>query len=116
MIPGFHVTTYDLNDDYSKLNNLTYNPYHREHITNLIGDTIANEEQHSSMWSEISEFLVKCEYKQQKHVQPATPTQLKIFTMNIRSLTKNITHLRENISTYEKYDVLCLKAHCHEKS
>ena len=108
IIPGFHVTTYELYDDYSTLNNLTYNPYHRSHVTNLIGDTITNEEHHNSTWSKISEFLVKCQYKQQKHVQPATPSQLKIFSMNIRSLTKHIEQIRENIGTYEKYDILCL--------
>ena len=42
IIPGFHVTTYELYDDYSTLNNFTYNPYHRNHVTNLIGDTITN--------------------------------------------------------------------------
>lgn len=108
MIPGYHTSSYELDNDYSRLNNLTYNPYDRSHFTNTIGDSITNEEHHNSMWNEISEFLVHCKYKEQKHVQTATQSQLKVFSMNIRSLTKQISHLREEITQYSKYDILCL--------
>ncbi len=76
MIPGYHVTMYELNNDFSRLNNLTYNPYERTHFTNLIGDTISNEEHHNSAWSEISEFLTHCQYKQQIHVKKSSTSQL----------------------------------------
>ena len=108
MIPGYHTSSYELDNDYSRLNNLTYNPYDRSHFTNVIGDSITNEDHHNSMWNEISEFLVHCQYKEQKHVQTATQSQLKVFTMNIRSLAKQISHLREEITQYSKYDILCL--------
>ncbi|MCP4456642.1 MAG: endonuclease/exonuclease/phosphatase family protein, partial [Cytophagales bacterium] len=67
-----------------------------------------NEEHHNSMWSEISEFLVKCQYTQQKHVKTASKSQLKVFTLNVRSLTKNVCYLREQIDQFDKYDILCL--------
>ena len=107
MIPGYHSTYYDIYNDYNRLNNITYNPYVRNQRCNLIGDAMTNEEHHNSMWSEISTFLTRCQYKQQKHVQMSTSSQLKTFSMNIRSLFNNIYQLREDIETYNKYDVLC---------
>ena len=106
IIPGYHVNLYELYDDYNRLNNSTYNPYVREHFTNLIGDTISNEEHHNSMWREVSEFLTNCKYQQQKHVKISSPSQLNVFTHNIRSLAKNIEKLRDNIDVYNKYDIL----------
>ena len=106
IIPGYHCNYYELYNDYKKLNNVKYNPYDRNHCINLIGDVVNNEEHHNSMWNDVSEFLTHCQYKQQKHVQSSTSSQLKTFSMNIRSLIKNIDHLREEIATYSKYDVL----------
>ena len=106
IIPGFHVNLYELYDDYVRLNNSVYNPFIREHFTNLIGDAISNEEHHNSMWNEVSELLVNCKYKQQKHVKKSGPAELKVFSHNIRSLAKNISKLRDDIDTYDKYDIL----------
>ena len=105
-IPGFYVTTYELNDDYDRLNNLIYNPYNREHFTNLIGDAIETEEHHNSHWSVISEFLVKCKYTQQKNIKSASNCELKLFSLNIRNLLKCIGVIRNNIENFNKYDIL----------
>ena len=39
-------------------------------------------------------------------MNPPSNTTLKVYSHNIRSLTKNIHKLRENIGTYDKYDIL----------
>ena len=106
LIPGYHVNLYELYDDFDRLNNSRYNPYTREHFTNLIGDAILNEEHHNSMWSEVSELLIRCKYQQEKHVKISSTSQLNVFSHNIRSLANNITKLRDNIEIYNKYDVL----------
>ena len=108
LIPGFHATYYELFDDYCPLNNFIYNPYEQNQRCNLIGDTLANEEHHNTTWSEISVFLTHCQYKKQRNMRQSSPSQLKTFSMNIRSLFKNIDRLREDIDTYQKYDVICL--------
>ena len=100
-------TSYDFNEEYQKLNNLKFDPYNREHHANLIGDAITNEEHLNTAWNDISEFLTSCQYKQQKNVKVSSSNQLKVFTLNIRSLVKNIDYLRENIAVYLNYDVLC---------
>ena len=107
LIPGYYTTSYELNNDYSRLNNMLYNPYDRLHFTNQIGELIDNQDQYNEYWSEISNFLIKCQYKQQKHVTTASPNELKVFSLNIRSLVKNIAHLKEEIDTFSKYDILC---------
>ena len=68
---------------------------------------MANEEHQDSTWSDISAFLTHCQYKQQRNVKRSTSSQLKTFSMNIRSLFKNIDKLREDIEIYDKYDILC---------
>ncbi|MCP4461141.1 MAG: endonuclease/exonuclease/phosphatase family protein, partial [Cytophagales bacterium] len=88
-------------------NTCTFNPYSNHHNTNLIGDQIDREEENNTIWAEISESLVNCSYKQPKHIQPSNSDELNIFSLNIRSLIKCITPIRENIANYEKYDVLC---------
>ena len=107
IIPGFHATYYEIYDDYNKLNSDIFNPYDQNSRFNLIGDAMTNEEHQDSTWSNISSFLTSCQYKQQRNVKKSTCSQLKTFSMNIRSLTKNIDQLRDDIETYDKYDILC---------
>ena len=107
LIPGFYATYYEIYDDYNKLNSAIYNPYARTSRCSLIGDAMANEEHQDSTWSDISAFLTHCQYKQQRNVKRSTSSQLKTFSMNIRSLFKNIDKLREDIEIYDKYDILC---------
>ena len=106
IIPGYHVNLYELYDDFGRLNDSMFNPYVRDHFTNIIGDAISNEEHHNSTWNEVSELLINCKYQQQKNVKKSGPTELKIFSHNIRSLAKNISKLRDNNDLYDKYDIL----------
>ena len=106
IIPGALVTTYDLYDNYCSLDKFIHNPYNRENFTNLIGNMIENNVQNDSTWSEISDLLIKCKYQQLRNIQPPFQSTLKVFSLNIRSLVKNIHKLREEITTFEKFDVL----------
>ncbi len=105
MIPGYYVNPYQLLDDYSQIHNIFVNPYDRENFVNTIGGLI-DEEQSMEYWNEISEIIVGCDYKQQKHVNTSRHNELKVFSLNVRSLTKTIDHFREELLTYSKYDVL----------
>ncbi len=112
LIPGYHVTSFELDENYSKINNLVYNPYDHTHFTSLIGSAIDNEELNNDYWNEISELLVNCKYKQQRHVRTPSHNELKILSLNIRSLPKNIVRLREEINTYNEYDIICFNETC----
>ena len=107
-IPGYSVTSYELNMDYNgRLNNHFFNPYRREHFSNLIGNVIETEEQDNSYWNEISEILVSCNYKHPKLVLPPTATELKIFSLNVQTLGNKIEHIRGKIDFYKNFDILC---------
>ena len=66
IIPGFHVHNYELYGTIGQVNDLRYNPYSLADNVNLIGDRISTEEGDNSVWNEISEILIKCNYKQLK--------------------------------------------------
>lgn len=107
MIPGFHVHNHELFGTTGRNNNSIFNPYSPSHMSNLIGDTIAREEESNPMWSEISEFLLSCQYRQLKNVRMSNNNELNVLSLNIRSLAKNISVIADNIVDYQKYDVMC---------
>ena len=85
MIPGFNYEPHHLLDDYSHLHDLFFNPYDRENIANEIGNQL-DDEQDRDYFDEISNILVECRYKEQKHVQNSGANELKLFSLNISSL------------------------------
>ena len=106
MIPGFRVHNYELYDNIGIGNTYIFNPYDHTHHANVIGDMIASEEEHNNVWSEISNFLTGCNYKQPKHIPESKINELNMLSLNIRSLNKNIGLISDNICEYQKYDVL----------
>ena len=108
MMPGFHVNCLDLHGNFNFKTQQTFNPYSRENIINQIGEKITNDEEYGvSMWSDISDFLVKCNYRQPNLIENSKHNELKVLSLNIRSLSNNIINIRENSADFQKYDVLC---------
>ena len=104
IIPGFHYTNRELMNHPFK-NNIVFNPYDQQHLVNQLGenfDEISNNEH----WSNISDKLIKCKYTELKNVKPYTNNDFKIMSLNIRSLAKNIDHVRAYIDQYQKFDAL----------
>ena len=71
-----------------------------------IGNMIDSELENNNLWSEISDFLIRCKYKQAKTVIAPEENKFDILSLNIRNLYNKIGHFRENISQYQKHDVL----------
>ena len=108
-IPGYSTSSIDLNDDYNSSSiRHTFNPYNKSSLINSIGNQIEELEHDSMYWKDLSEMLTRCEYIQQAHISPSKTNELKVFSLNVRSLHKNITHFREEIHTYLNYDILSL--------
>ena len=109
-IPGFHVYSYELLGARAGFtNNKTHNPYDRENIMNQIGDAFEDGDgvnEHESMWSGISQLLNNCKYIEPNKVVQTKHNELKILSLNIRSLSKNISVIAENLAHFHKYDVL----------
>ena len=106
MIPGYHCQNYELTDNVP-LNNLIHNPYSSSNIINQIGDRISAEHENDTMWSDISDFLLKCKYVQIKDFKISRENELNVLSLNIRSLSKNIPTINENITDFQKFDILC---------
>ena len=70
-----------------------------------IGNMIDSELENNTLWSKISDFLIRCKYKQAKTVIAPEDNECDILSLNIRNLYNKIGHFRENISQYQKHDV-----------
>ena len=64
-------------------------------------------ENNDNIWSDLANFLVKCKYKQLKEIGKCGNSEAIVFSLNIRSLHKNISAISENINEYQNFDVLC---------
>ena len=106
MIPGFRVNCCEIIGDFCHKNSAIFNPYSSLHYTNVIGDQFSQEQDCNSLWNDISHTLMNCEYKQPKNVKYVKPNELNIFSLNIRSLNKNLNAILDNLSEYQKYDIL----------
>ena len=67
---------------------------------------IDSELENNNLWSEISDFLIRCKYKQAKTVIAPEDNEFDVLSLNIRNLYNNIGHFRENISQYQNHYVL----------
>ena len=109
IIPGYRYTNRELihPDHYYSVGNFGFfNPFDHDKITNYLGSEqeILDEIQEHS---EISNKLMNCKYKQLKNVPRLKNKNLRILSLNIRSLPKNMQFLRENITHIKFFDLLC---------
>ena len=108
IIPFQNYTIAEIyNDHNDRFNNFLHNPYHNDHFTNMIGDKINNDNINDGTWGEISDFLVKCKYKQIRNVPNSCNSNLKILSLNVQGLMSKISVIRDNLENFSKYDVLC---------
>ena len=109
MIPGYNYGAHEIIGEFCSHTSITFNPYHRQHVMNSIGDALdENCEPNQEYWEGISNILINCEYRQTANAKMSAFDELKVFSINVRSLTKNIDHFREEVNFYNKFDVLCL--------
>ncbi|KAL5253023.1 hypothetical protein ACHWQZ_G015697 [Mnemiopsis leidyi] len=108
-IPGYLVTSYELNDSFNKRVAHYFNPYDRSAIINQIGDkTDENLLLETNHFNEISDILASCKYQQPTNVKTANKCELKVLSLNIRSLSKNMSYFKEEKEFFTKFDLLCL--------
>ena len=106
MFLGFYSYTYEiLGDPYLK-NDKIYNPYSTDGFAQQIGDIIKTEEDNNDVFSEVSDILINCKYKQLTTTKPPPDSELSIFSLNVQTLANKISIFRENIALYENFDLL----------
>ena len=64
-------------------------------------------ENHAEDWSTYSDLLDNCKYFEPNGVKCRISGELKVFSLNIRSLKEKIATLNDDIDNFSKFDVLC---------
>ena len=107
MIPGYNYEAYQINNSlHTNTNSVVFSPYDHTCLFNQIGDKMHVEEE-GPVWSEIANQLKTCKYIEAKNIKMGRTNELKIMSLNIRSLNKNIDYIRENLNEFNKFDILC---------
>ena len=115
MIPGYNHKSYELTNG-TPIHPIAFNPYDHNSLANQIGDRSEITDERP-IWDEISEQLTNCNYSTVRDVKMSRANELKILSLNIRSLTKNIDLFRENIGHFNKFDIICLcETNCNIES
>ena len=106
MIPGYYYSNLALmGTTYTQLSDKIYNPFEHLDIHDSLYTT-DNDYAEADYWQEASECLLQCNYRQHKSIIPSKKLDLKVMSLNIRSLPKHITEIRDDIEEYEKFDLL----------
>jgi len=103
-IPGFKCSTYEL---YPEKNNLLFNPYSFSSAANQIGHDFLDNPSENVLWTAASENLNNCNYRELSDISSSRTGELKVLSLNIQSLIKNIDKIRDEIDHYKKFDVIC---------
>ena len=106
IFPGYDISTKQLHA-MNYQNTIKFNPYDREHESNYIGNRLDSDEIDFNPWETTSNLLNNCKYYTTNAINCSKDYELKIFSLNIRSLAGKIDELRENVDFYSKFDVLC---------
>ena len=105
---GCDTTSRDLYSLYG-INNIVFNPYRKDHESYYIGeiDILDNDNLEHAGWEACSNLLNSCKYYEPQEILASRDNELKVYSLNIRSLYNKISDIRENIAHYSKFDILC---------
>ena len=105
LIPGYTCSNKDLTGTLFA-NNSLFNPFSPHSNSNQIGEPLDNLIE-AEAWQHASECLIKCEYTSLNAIKPTKNSELKVLSLNIRSMNKNIADIRDEIDHYSKFDIIC---------
>lgn len=109
IFPGYYCNVNELfPKTYYNSNNLVFDPYDVSHDVNNIGNIdreFGNVDQDT--WSTYSEILQRCSYHRMEKISASRSGELKVLTLNVRSLNDKIATIRDDLENYSKFDILC---------
>ena len=106
IIPGYNYSCHQITYSILSNNHTSFSPYNRDSLVNQIGDSLDTDEG-NYIWAELAEQIRKCNYTKVENIKMARPNELRVMSLNIRSLSKNIDYVRENFNDFAKFDILC---------
>ena len=109
--PGFHLPTVgELNINYKHdINSLHFNPYSQHAHMNSIGNAeMIDSINEQIAWQSVSSNLNNCKFENLSEIKTSRPGELKIMSLNVRSLKKAFPRLKDMEHTHlSKFDILC---------
>ena len=108
IFPGYDVNVNEL-FSITGNNNSRFNPFSNDSDLNNIGftDLFDGGTGDNEDWSVCSQLLDNCKYYELTQIKNRHPAELKVLSLNIRSLKDKISNLIDNIEQFSKFDVLC---------
>ena len=107
-IPGFNVDSFDLffakSEHFCKL----FNPFDCNSDIFNLGHT--DDEQNNfeqDVWEPCSNILENCVYNELSNISRSRDSELKVFSLNVNSINAKIMSIRDEISHFSKFDILC---------
>ena len=113
IFPGFDVKVQEL-FALTGHNNLVFNPFSCDNDIHNIG--VADREEggfEQQAWSACSGVLQHCNYCELCSITSSRPYELKVMSLNIRSIHNKIATIRDHeLKHYSKFSVLCFNETC----
>ena len=103
--PGYDVAPRQLHSIHG-YNSAKFNPFSYDHESNYLGDRDDTDDDFNP-WDLCSNILNNCKYYETSQIKSSKSYELKVYSLNIRSLTNTIPNIRDDIEQYAKFDVLC---------
>ena len=107
IIPGYDVNNNEL-FCITGNNNARFNPFDSDCDLNNLGFTnVFDYSEEQEDWSFCSQLLNNCKYLEPSEIKHSRDSEIKIFSLNIRSLKDKMPTIIDNIDHFSKFDVLC---------
>ena len=108
IIPGFNVNVSEIFCTNSKYTDKIFNPFDRNSDINNIAN-FDNElgDLEQLTWAPCSNLLEYCKYYEFLNITPSRETELKVLSLNIRSIYVKINTIKDEIVNFSKFDILC---------
>ena len=111
-LPGFDADRWELFQNLDEYAHKIFNPFdHNSDIFNL-GNIDDDDNSEHTHWSACSDLLNNCNYIELDNVSKSRNSDLKVFSLNIRSIYGKIGDIRDDRKHFLNFDVLCFNETC----
>ena len=106
IIPAYDVETSDL-FVLTGRNDAIFNPFSLDHDINNIGGIDIDNDHETLAWSMCSNLMEQCKYTQIHNVSQSRAYDFKLLSLNVNSLQKKLSSVRDNLEHFSKFSALC---------
>lgn len=114
MLPGFDADPRELlGTTTTNYNDRLFNPFDSNSDINNLGHTDDDQgDYENTAWDPCSNILKNCNYYNFTKIKASRGSELKVLSLNIRSISDKIQSLKDDSDNYAKFDILCFNETC----